>query len=166
MYTTIALALTVALGAPPDLFSVQTDLQGLYDEISQAVLQFATTQDADQFYEVIYTPDWALVDASGQRHTWPDVREQIMQAAPVESTAQPIQKLALVPGGAVATVKASTTRAFVDSDGRYGKRGESHTLDETITYRDTWVQVGDQWKLKLREQIGPPKVQVDPSIYH
>ncbi len=163
--STIALVLTLALGAPPDLFSIQTDLQGLYDEIGQAVLQFATTQDADQFYEVLYTPDWAFVDAAGQRHAWPEVRDQIMRAAPVESTEQPIQKLALVPGGAVTTVKASTTRAIIDTEGRYGKRGESHTLEETTTYRDTWVQVGDKWKLKLREQIGPPKMQIDPSIY-
>ncbi|HEY2150529.1 MAG TPA: hypothetical protein VGH34_06970 [Vicinamibacterales bacterium] len=162
----IALALTLALGAPPDLFSIQTDLQGLYDEISQAVLQFATTQDADQFYQVLYTPDWAFVDAAGQRHAWPEMRDQIMHAGPVESTEQPIQKLALVPGGAVTTVKASTTRAIVDTEGRYGKPGESHMLDEKITYRDTWVQVGDQWKLKLREQVGPPRVQVDPSIYY
>jgi hypothetical protein len=163
--STIALALTLALGAPPDLFSIQTDLQGLYDEISQAVLQFATTEDADQFYQVLYTPDWAFVDAAGQRHTWPEVRDQIMRAAPVDSTEQPIQKLSLVPGGAVTVVKASTTHAIVDNEGRYGKRGESHTLAETTTYRDTWLQVGDQWKLKLREQIGPPRVHVDPSIY-
>jgi hypothetical protein len=162
----IALALTLALGVPPDLFSIQTDLQGLYDEISQAVLQFATVQDADQFYEVLYAPDWAFVDAAGQRHGWPEMRDQIMHAGPVESTEQPIQKLTLVPGGAVTTVKASTARAIVDTEGRYGKPGESHTLDETITYRDTWVQLGDQWKLKLREQIGPPRLHVDPSIYY
>jgi hypothetical protein len=161
----IALVLVLALSAPPDLFQIQTDLQGLYDEISQAALQFASAEDADQFHSVLYTPDWTFVDAAGQHHSWPEIREQILHAPLIDSSEQPIKKLTLVPGGAITTVNTTVTRDVVDTDGKYGKKGESHAIAETIVYRDTWVEEGDRWKLKLREQQGPPKIQVDPSIY-
>ena len=50
--------------APGDLFSLRTQLQGLYDEISQATLQFDNEQDVSDFHTVL-TADWAFVDAGG-----------------------------------------------------------------------------------------------------
>jgi hypothetical protein len=161
----LALTLTLAPAAPPDLFSIQADLQGLYDEVSQASLQFETLEDANQFHEVLYTPDWVFVDASGQSHTWPQLRDQVLHAPPVTAATQPIQRLSLVPGGAVTTVNEVRTRAIVDEAGRYGRKGAPHMLTETTAFKDTWIQVGDQWKLKSRQQLGPPKVQVDVSDY-
>ena len=161
----VMLALALTLSGPPDLFEVQTELQGLYDEISQAVLQFESPEDADQFHTVLYTPDWVFVDASGQTHTWPQMRDQVLNATPVQAATQPIQKLSLVPGGAVATVNEIRTRASVDEEGKYGRKGAPHSLTETTAFKDTWVQIGDQWKLKSRMQLGPPKVQVDVSDY-
>jgi hypothetical protein len=161
----VALAIALTLSGPPDLFEVRTTIQGLYDEISQAVLQFETPEDADQFHSVVYTPDWVFVDTSGQTHSWPQMRDQVLHATPVQAATQPIQKLSLVPGGAVATVNEIRTRAIVDEEGKYGRKGASHSLTETTPFKDTWVQIGDQWKLKSRTQLGPPKVQVDVSDY-
>ena len=61
-------------GTPVDNFIVQAELQGLYDEISQATLQFATASDIDEFHEVLYTPDWVFTDPEGHTRTWPEVR--------------------------------------------------------------------------------------------
>jgi hypothetical protein len=157
----LALASFTPSPAPPDLFPLQAELQGLYDEISQATLQFVSPEDADQFHSVLYTPDWVFVDPSGKRLTWPELRDQALHAAPVESAVQPIQKLSLVAGGAVTTVNVSTTRAIVDEEGRYGRKGLTHMITETTPYRDTWIQNGDQWKQQSRTQLGPPKIHVD-----
>ena len=165
MTLVVMLALTLLQqGAPPDAFEVQGELQGMYDEISQATLQFVTESDVDLFHEVLYTPDWVFVDRAGQKQTWPQVRERAIQAlsAPrLNSMIQPIQKLSLVPDGATAVVRVTTVRTIVDTEGRYGRQGASHTLKETTTFRDTWVRVSDAWKQKSREQIGRPTVSVD-----
>src|ERR1700742_916595 len=109
------LALTLALSAPPDMFTIQADLQGLYDEISQATLQFVTPGDADQFHDVVFTPDWYMVDTSG-RHSWAEIRERLLHAPPPLAATQPIQKVSLVPGGAMTTVKEIRTRGIVDAE--------------------------------------------------
>jgi hypothetical protein len=160
----LALASVAPAPAPPDLFSLQAELQGLYDEISQATMQFVSVEDADQFHSVLYTPDWVFVDTAGQRQTWTQVRDQVLHAPQVESAVQPIQKLSLVPGGAVTTVNVSTMRGIVDEEGRYGRKGATHQITETTPFRDTWVQNGDQWKLQSRTQLGPPKIQVDLPV--
>ena len=49
---------------PPSTFDVQTELQGLYDEISQATLQFVTESDVDVFHDVLFTDDWVFIDAT------------------------------------------------------------------------------------------------------
>ena len=75
---THALLLAAALlnpGTPTDRFAVRIELQALYDEISQATLQFVTESDIDEFHAVLYTQDWAIVDAKGQRRTWAELRE-------------------------------------------------------------------------------------------
>src|SRR5258707_8625124 len=91
-------------GFSPDALNAQAELQGLYDEISHATLQFATESDVDLFHDVIYTSDWVLVDQTGQRETWPQVRARVVQALMpprLDWMMQPIQKLALAPGRAV-----------------------------------------------------------------
>jgi hypothetical protein len=159
------LALLLALAAPPDLFTTQFELQGLYDEISQASMQFMTSTDADEFQAALLTPDWTFTDASGQTHGWAEMRDQIMHAPPVVAATQPIQKLALVPGGATVTINEIRTRPFVDADGKYGKKDAQHMMTTTTSFRDTWVQVGEQWKFKSRQQLGPPKQKLDVSDY-
>jgi hypothetical protein len=165
MMEVLLLALTLQHPGPvPDMFEVQTELQGLYDEISQATLQFMTESDVDLFHDVLYTPDWTFVDAMGHRQAWAQVREQAIQAlsAPsLDSMIQPIQQVSLGPAGATVVVNATTVRSIVDTDGRYGRQGASHSLTETTAFRDEWVRVSDEWKLKSRTQINEPIVSVD-----
>ena len=53
-----------------------------------------------------------------------------------------------------------TVRTIVDNEGKYGRKGDSHTLTETTTFRDRWVKVSDKWKMKSREQVKAPTVSV------
>ncbi|MEP7306015.1 MAG: hypothetical protein ABJA98_10905 [Acidobacteriota bacterium] len=36
---------------------------------------------------------------------------------------------------------------------------------ERDVFRDTWIAVGDRWKVKARQQTGPTKVLVDKPEY-
>ena len=165
MTAAMLLALTLlSPGARPDPFDVQAELHGLYEEISQASLQFVTESDIDLFHDVLYTPDWVFVDAAGQKQTWSQVRERAVQAlgAPLpDSITQSIRHLSLEADGATAVVTMTTVRTVVDHEGRYGRPGGSHTLTEATLFRDRWVRVDDAWKLNSREQIGSPTVSVD-----
>jgi hypothetical protein len=147
----------------PDPFQVRTELQSLYDESSQALLQFDTEKDVDQFHDVLCTPDWTFVDAAGVRHTWADARAEEIRAlgAPrADSIVQMIDKLTIDGDGASTTVRRTTVRTIVDADGRYGRKGASRTITETTTFRDAWVRSADVWRQKSRAQTGPPKIVV------
>jgi ketosteroid isomerase-like protein len=159
---------TLAVTFPFDTFDVQTEVQANYDEISQATLQFVTASDVDLFHSVLYTADWAFVDATGHRQTWAQVRERAIQALSeprLDSMKQRIQKVSLEPGGVTAVVNMTTVRAIVDAEGRYGRKGAPHTLTETTMFRDRWVRVSEEWLQKSREQIGAPTVSVDKPAW-
>jgi hypothetical protein len=162
-----ALLVAVALlipAAAADTFEIQAELQGLYDEISQATLQFTTQSEVDQFHDVLYTPDWSFTDASGHARTWADVREEAFRAlsAPrVDSMTQPIRKLSIDGNNATVVVDLVTVRTVVDQEGRYGHAGDTHTLTDTTSFRDRWIKVPGGWKLKSRQQIGGPTELVD-----
>jgi hypothetical protein len=152
------------LRGSPDPFLVQAELQGLYDEISQATLQFETESDVDQFHEVLYSPDWVFVETSGARHPWAEARQhdlQVLHARRADSMIQTIQSLSLVAGGATVAVNLTTVRTIVDDGGRFGVKGRSHTLTETTPFRDRWVTSSGKWKLASREQLGTSAVVVD-----
>jgi hypothetical protein len=162
------LLLAVALlnpGTPGDTFNVRLELQALYDEISQATLQFVTAADVDEFHDVLYTADWVSTDAAGHMQTWPDVRQKAVDDAlsmpRPDSIVQPISRLSVDPEGATAVVNVITVHTIVDHEGRYGRKDASHTLTDTTTFRDRWVRISDTWKLKSREQIGRPTESVD-----
>ena len=165
MTPVLLLAMALLIQATrPDTFDVQAELQGLYDEISQATLQFVTESDIDVFHDVLYTPDWVFVDATGHTQTWAQLRQSAVQALSAphpDSVTQPIQKLSLSAGGVTDVVQVITVRTIVDREGRYGQPGTSHTLTEKTTFRDRWIRVADKWKLKSREQIGRPRETVD-----
>jgi hypothetical protein len=148
----------------PEVLSVRADLQGLYDEISQAGFQFESGTDVDLFHDVLYTPDWMFVNAAGQPHGWSQEREQVIQslnARPYASMIQALEKLSLIAGGATADVTVTTVRTIVDEPGRYGRKGETRTLVETTMFRDAWVNAAGEWKLRARRQIGQPKVVIE-----
>jgi hypothetical protein len=164
MIQVLLLAAMLANGTPADTFDIQAELQGLYDEISQATLQFMTTTDIDQFHAVIYTPDWVFIDTAGHKKTWSEIRPEVVQgmlARRPESMTQPIKTLAVDHGVATVVVNVVTVRIIVDREGRYGRADGTHTVTDTTPFRDKWVKVSDEWKLKSREQIGPPSQLVD-----
>jgi hypothetical protein len=162
-----ALLVAVALlipAASADTFEIQAELQGLYDEISQATLQFTNQSELDQFHDVIYTPDWAFTDAAGHTRTWADVREETFRAlsAPrVDSMLQPIRSVTVDAGGATVVVNMITVRTVVDNAGKYGHAGDTHTLTDTTSFRDRWIKISGEWRLKSRTQIGGPTELVD-----
>jgi hypothetical protein len=167
---TPAVLLALALlrpGAPQDRFDVREELQGLYDEISQATLQFASEADVDEFHAVLYTPDWVFVDEKGQKQTWPSVRAlavHALSAPPPDSMLQPIQRLAFHSDSLVADVTMITVQTIVDPTGQDGRPGGSREMTTTTPFRDTWVRVSNEWKLKSREQTGPSTVASQPSM--
>jgi hypothetical protein len=118
-----------------DLATVQSEIQGLYEEIRQMEVQSTTGTDLDDLHSVLYTTDWTFVDKSGQKHTWPDLRPQGIAALAHHSVAlyQPIKTLTLSSDTSTATVAIT----------EYGVR-----------YEDTWVKVADAWKMKMRRQLG------------
>ena len=162
-----ALLVAVALlipGVSADTFEIQAELQGLYDEISQATLQVTTQSELDQFHGVLYTPDWAFTDAAGHTRTWADVREEAFRAvsAPsADSMTQPIRKVSVDASGATVDVSVVIVRTLVDHEGKYGRSGDTHTLTDTTSFRDRWVKMSGAWKLKSRQQIGRPTELVD-----
>ena len=165
MMNALLLSLTLLQpGARPEPVAVKAEIQGLYDEMSDATRQFETESDIDLLHEVLCTFDWTFIDATGTVQNWPQVRVRAIQALSgprPDRTTQPIQKLTLGSNGATAVVNTTTVNIIIDHEGRYGRRDASHTLTETTTFRDRWVLVGDEWKLKSREQMGRPSVSVD-----
>jgi hypothetical protein len=162
--TLIVLTAIFLQSAGSDPFLVQAELQGLYDEMSQATLQFQSDSDVDDFLAVIYTPDWTLTGADGQRHSLQDVRTQAIAALSqprLDSKKQSIQKLSFVPGGASVVVTQTTAQTVVDDAGKYGPKGRSHVLSAVSVFRDDWVGAEGQWKLKSRQQVGQTKTLVD-----
>jgi hypothetical protein len=162
------LALTlVSTGSPPDTFDVHAELQGLYDEISQATREFVTESDVDLFHDVLYTPDCVFVDARGRRQTWSEWRQRAvdaLSAPPPDSIAQSICRLSPASDGVTVIVNMTTVRTIVDQAGRYGREGASHKQAVTTAFRDGWVRVSEDWKLKSREQISEPTVSVADLI--
>jgi hypothetical protein len=159
----VALALLTSM-TPTDKFEVQFELQALYDEISQATLQFDTATDIDDLHAVLYTPDWTFTDAAGHTKTWADLRPSAVEALSAprpDSIVQPIAKLTSAAAGTTVIVKVITVHSIVDHEGRFGRKDAAHTLTNTTTFRDRWVRVSDAWKLKSREQIGQPTESVD-----
>jgi len=151
--------------ASQDAFLVHCNLQGMYDEISNATMASRTARDIDMFHTVFYTTDWAFVDADGRRHAWDELRAEAIRALDMpraDAIRQAIQGAPRMrPDGAVVLVHAIVIRTVADDEGRYGLRGGSHTLAEVTTFSDTWLGSGDTWKLQRREQVGAPAVYVD-----
>jgi hypothetical protein len=95
------------------------------------------------------------------------VREQTVRALSMprpDSIIQKIQKLSLAGGGVTLVVDETTVRTFVDDEGKYGKKGATHSRTETTEYLDTWASANEHWKLRSRQQVGSPKVWIDKPV--
>jgi len=161
----LVVLLAVALQVPSqDAFQIRTDIQGLYDEMAQATLQFDSPLDIDEFHSVLLTPNWTVVDDKGVRHPWSELRDkeiaELNQPRP-DSIKHIIQKVSLAQNAATVTVVVETVRTITDTAGKYGRAGATHVLTEDVPYRDSWVYTDAKWRLNLREQVGSPKLWVD-----
>jgi hypothetical protein len=146
----------------PDLFSVCSALQGLYDELSESPPP--QSADAAAYHAVLYTPDWAYVDQDGRRYSWPEFQQKQLQDPQVDETSQYVQAVSLTSDGALAMIKRVTVRTVADTEGRYGPKGRTHALSELTTFRDTWARTGETWRFKTREQVGSPRESIDAPI--
>jgi hypothetical protein len=153
-----------ALDNPTEVrFNINTELQGIYDEISQVEIPFGgDTQDL--YSTVLFAPDWTFVDLAGKRQSWAEKRALDLSewvATPWDSRIQRIHSLTILPAGASTVVYVTTRRTIVDTEGRYGPKGVCRTLREEAVYSDKWVKVSDKWKMASREQARPSKVALD-----
>jgi len=158
----VLLVLALLSTAAVDEFSVRWELQALYDEASQATLQFTSGSDVDLFHEVFCTPDWVYVDVGGTPHAWRDIRGTVVAAlaAPRPASMTQIIREVSVRDGAAATIDQTIVRTIVDEEGRYGPPAASRTVVETTTFRDEWVMVEGRWRMKSRRQVTEPRLRV------
>jgi hypothetical protein len=145
----------------PSSFDTEVELQGMYDEMSGVYPPALTDGDVDLFYSVVYTPDWVFVDTAGRRLTRTEWSARETQASDQDSLIQRIEAVSPAAGGVKVYVTATSVHAFVDTAGRYGRPGASHTLTAVTQYRDVWVRNPDGWKMKWREQAGPTRTVLD-----
>jgi len=149
----LVLALLITAPSAGTTFDVQATLQGLYDEISQTLLQVTSDSDVDQLHDVLYTPDCVFVDASGTQHTWAEMREEMLRVSKTEHVAEMIQrieKISMTPQGATVLVQTNTVHPAAASPGAH----DAPMITDTTTYRDTWVQMAGEWRLQSRTQVG------------
>jgi hypothetical protein len=165
MIAWLLLMLSTSQAAPPqDMFSLRCDIQAWYDEVAQTILLSRTPSDADMLHSVFETDDVSFVDVDGQRQDWTAMRAralQSLQEPPADQMRQVMRDVKMGPDGAVAVAVSVTVRKVIDNEGRYGHAGASHAIATAINYRDTFVQSGTSWKLKVREQLGAPETLVD-----
>ncbi len=145
----------------PKVFDTQVELQGLYDEMAQVYGPAMTSGDIEMFDDVVYAPDWVFVDASGRTFTRAEMDARTARSPEPDDVLQRIEKLSVVPGGLSALVTRITVHTFVDTDGRYGHPGMSHTLTDVTPYRDSWVRTPMGWQMTSREQTGPTTSVLD-----
>lgn len=162
----VALALAAALQSAPRQDASQTagDLQAMYDEITETTLSATSAEDFDNFHAVFFTPDWAITDQAGARHTWAELREQTIHdwlAQPADTMRDVIRRAELHEGAAVTEVSSIVIRSVIDEEGKYGARGAAHRVAESTPMRDHWVQGANGWRLQSREQAGKPTVFID-----
>ena len=153
------LAFMMLTAPQQDLFNVQSDLQALYDEINQDFLAILAPSDLDLLHAVRFTDDWTFVDVHGQRHTWSEMRQSVLDGlAGEEWSNEAIQKLvSFKDDTAVVLVNVTVVRKNASAGGQAPSKDAPGEIAETTIYRDTWIHAGDSWKLRMREQIGAPK---------
>jgi hypothetical protein len=142
-------------------FDTEMELQGLYDEISEITVPALTEEDMNVFFDVVYAPDWVFVDAAGRKLTRAELSTRDAQSPEPDVVIDRIDKVLPAAGGVTTLITAITVHTFVDTQGRYGRPGASHTLTEVTRYRDRWVRGAVGWKMQSREQAGPTRTVLD-----
>jgi hypothetical protein len=151
------------------------DLQAMYEQLSQSVIaaQSSTLTDptvnADMIHESVDSPTCTFVDAGGAARQWADVRPAVVQelkAEPYDSLNATVRSLSLHGDRAVVDVVIEGSRTLVDTGGRYGPKGATHTLTEDRYGRDTWVMTDGDWRRVKHEVSHPPRELVDGKPAH
>jgi hypothetical protein len=137
------------------------ELQGIYDEISEISFPALTIDEMAVFDDVIYTTDWVFVDATGRKLTRAELSARDANSPEPDARIERIDKVLPGAGGGTTLITAITVHTFVDTQGRYGRPGASHTLTEVTRYRDRWVRGAVGWKMQSREQAGPTRAVLD-----
>lgn len=152
-------------------FQVQVQLQALYEEMAEGVINTAAGAASARTTAVLYTPDWVFVDASGQRQSLEQARSEssgALHRSPFDTITHAIQKLTVSGDQVTVIVKVAVATGGADVDQRFAAMGRLNGWQErpdnlprveTTTFRDTWVKAGDSWKMKSREQLGKPDVR-------
>jgi len=148
-------------------FADRCDLQGVYDEFSQATLSSHTPADIDLFHDVFDAPNIVIIDVHGERHDWNAIRDARVKALsePPTELRQIIETLTITADGAVATVHVITMRRITDAKGAYGLPGVTHTIANVTPMKDTWIKTPVAWRLQTREQLGATDVLIDKEPY-
>ncbi len=142
-------------------FDTQVELQAMYDEISETYGPGMTANDFNMFDDVVYTSDWTFVDQSGRHLTLSQVNERDAKSPEPDSVIERIEKLSVAAGGVTTLVTSISVHSFVDTAGRYGRAGASHTMSEITPYRDQWVRTTGGWKMRMRTQVGSTRTVID-----
>jgi hypothetical protein len=142
-------------------FVTEMELQGIYDEISEISVPALTAEDMSTLLDVVYTPDWVLVDSAGRRLSLADLSARDATSPEPDAVIERIERV--LPGAGFVTthIAAISVHSFVDTTGRYGPPGATHTLTEITPYRDRWVRISGEWRMKSREQAGRTKTALD-----
>jgi hypothetical protein len=156
---TMLMVLALAPAGSQETFDLQTTLQGLYEEMAEGVLHSTSEAPAMAVSATLCTPDWVFIDLAGQRQSWPQARTAtatVLRTAPFAPITHAIQKLSV--DGEQVTVIVTVTVEVEGPDATWQSPDRTPPRNEATTFRDTWVRVGDQWKMKAREQLGQPHV--------
>jgi hypothetical protein len=150
-------------------FALQAQLLGLYEEIAEGATHSTADDSEAPLTEVLYTPDWVFIDASGQHQSLAEARSataSALHSMPFETITHTIQKLTASEDQVTVIVKIAIAMAppNVDREAKMVGKTTSWKLlpdlplprVETTMFRDTWVKAGDSWKMKSREEIGKP----------
>lgn len=153
-----ALAISAPILAQTD---AKADFQARYTQLSEAM------QARDEAaVGAILAPDYTMTDANGDTRT----RDQMMGArrggparpagAAPASPSDPAKAAARPQRQVTTTVQSATVSGPIAnivlqtqaSGSRTGDDGKPHTMEMSSVSNDTWVKVGDAWKLKATVQ--------------
>jgi hypothetical protein len=153
-------------------FQIQAQLQALYEQMAETVSHLTLSAGAAAATDVLVTPDWVFIDASGQRQSMPQARAggaSTLRTPSFDTITNVIQKVTVSGDQATVIVKVAVATDAQEIDRQAAMLGQVSGWQEipdlelpkieTTTFRDTWVKSGESWKMKTREQVGKPDVR-------
>ncbi len=84
--------------------------------------------------------------------------------AAVSEAASTVAELVMEGDTAVAAVANKCRYRQTDIQGWYGTKGEEHEIETRGLWRETWVKVGEGWRLQISQMLGS-QTYVDGVLY-